>query len=366
MGKNHINLLARRGQEGPGGARRGQEGPGGSGLELYDIWYNIIEYSIIVSIFPIKRYQIGSYHELPRVSQSHDSLGKMMRYGCLDDFGMNMIEPMLRKSDSGAVRETRIGPPLSSWAGWLFCEATHYQIGDPWLKEFTNLATHFGFWGWEWHGIFHMQPYATTRNPHTTCIVVISLCILNAQRILALGMKWNWGLLDKMGRMIRMQVPPILWPPVSFRSWGDTDEASKFRPDSQCISVLRWVMMSWRWWGFWGSKGGLWMFKWFKCQSNPVAGLTSLRLPDTSGYLGKPWRDDRDGASQIKIPLVSQPTWRHMTTSSWMKSGGVFGWMSPNVHAKKKIKPIMCTHINHIDLSLPPAETIWFSRAFYT
>ena len=211
---------------------------------------------------------------------------------CAMDFWMILVWTWLSQCCGSlileaAVRETRIGPSLSSWAGWLFREATHFRIGDPWLEEFTNLATHFGFWRWELHRIFHMQPYATTRNPHTTCIVVISLCILNAQRIPALaywGMKWNWGLLDKMGRM---QVPPILWPPVSFRSWGDTDDGSKFCPDSQCISVLRWVMMSWRWWGFWGLPGlnlcfwrsrGLWMFK---CQSNPVAGLTSLRLPDS-------------------------------------------------------------------------------------
>lgn len=66
-----------------------------------------------------------------------------------------------------------------------------------------------------------------------------------------------------------------------------------------------------------------------------------LDISKTPGYLGKPWRD---GASQVKIPLVSQPTWRQMTTSYWMKSGGVFGWMSLNVHAEKNQTHHVHTH----------------------
>jgi hypothetical protein len=122
MGKNHINLRARRERFGTISHRI-------HGAGIYaNIWgilmVNVTIYGIhgsygYVSIFPIKRYQIGSYHELPRVSQSHDRLGKMMRYGCLDDFGMDMIEPMLRKSDSGGSRSRDADWPIVEFLSWL-------------------------------------------------------------------------------------------------------------------------------------------------------------------------------------------------------------------------------------------------------
>lgn len=42
-----------------------------------------------------------------------------MRYGFLDDFGMDMIEPMLRKSDSGGSRLRDADWPIVEFLSWL-------------------------------------------------------------------------------------------------------------------------------------------------------------------------------------------------------------------------------------------------------
>ena len=155
-----------------------------------------------VSIFPIKRYQIGSYHELPRVSQSHDRLGKMMRYGCLDDFGMDMIEPMLRKSDSGGSRSRDADWPIVEFLSWLtFSWSNPLSNRRPMIGGIHQSC--YALWFLKM-GIAKNLSYATVCN-HTQptyhlyrCDIVVHFkCAENTSP--GLGMKWNWGLLDKMG-----------------------------------------------------------------------------------------------------------------------------------------------------------------------